>query len=920
MNYRKPILCSIAIGLSISAFAQDKNHSIKGEISDAQTKEVLVGATLYLNNNNKTSTQLDGSFIFRNLPAGSYTLRYNSIGYAPKDTIITINSNTILSLQLNNNSSVLSEVEVTRSVNKESDSYARKLEKIAPGVINTVSANAIMQSPDMTIANVLQRMSGVSLERSSSGEGRHAIIRGMDQRYNYTLVNGIKIPSPDNKNRYVPLDIFPSDLVERIEVHKTLTPDMEGDAVGGVVNLVMKNAPANGLYLKASASAGLSQNLLDNGYNRFPVTAINKKSPYQLHGPDYNATADDFTRENYNYSHQSAPVNSFATFAIGNRYIDKKLGVMLGLSYQNVFNGYKSFYSPAEPLSTDGTFLVKHANIRDYSTQQKRTAASLKMDYALNAKNKISLYTLYANLTEAQTRITQDTIITPPRTNFGNGQVWYFGRSRYQDQKVLNTTLQGEHQLSNALLMDWSAVYSKANNKLPDFGEYEHDGGINPDGTPLLDIIQNFRREWWRNSDRDFAGYLNIQYSSQINELPFSIKAGGLIRDKKRDNYYDSYTLRPTDVDGKQQIWSGIENFQWYVSTPKGSPASANNYNANEKIIAGYTMAKISLNKLEAIAGVRIEKTEQGYVTQLPETIEGKTASYNYTSILPSLNLKYLLTDISNIRLVYFSAVNRPGFFEPVPYSMQGDDFTEHGNYNVKHATAQNIDTRYELFLPKNAQLLVGAFYKKIKDPIEYGFAFTGNQASVAYQPGNYGDASNYGFELVAEKYFGPIGIRANYTYTNSSITTSKRQPYKDEDTQAQIRILDEKRPLQGQSAHLANAALLYKNSETGTDVQFNWQFTGPRIALVSPYYGMDYWMKGMHTFDASAEQEITKNIFLFAKLQNLFGSKYQVYINKQPDNINIMPFQNVASGQTLMQRNEMGRMYLLGLRFDLNK
>jgi len=279
-----------------------------------------------------------------------------------------------------------------------------------------------------------------------------------------------------------------------------------------------------------------------------------------------------------------------------------------------------------------------------------------------------------------------------------------------------------------------------------------------------------------------------------------------------------------------------------------------------------------------------------------------------------------LITDRANLRLVYYSAINRPGFFEPVPYSMQGDDFSEHGNFNIKHATAQNIDARYELFLPKNAQILVGAFYKNIKNPIEYGFSFTGNQASVAYQPNNYGDANNVGLELVAEKYFGQFGIRGNYTYTHSSIVTSKRQPYKDDQTQAQIRILDEKRPLQGQSAHLANAALLYKNSQSGTDIQFNWQFTGKRIALVSPYYGMDYWMKDMSTFDASAEQKLSTRFSLFAKVQNVFGSKYQVYLKKQPTNIDIMPFQDIASGQTLMQRNEMGRVYQLGLRFDFNK
>jgi outer membrane receptor for ferrienterochelin and colicin len=130
---------------------------------------------------------------------------------------------------------ILGAVEVvtnTRLGNTEAS--ARATERNAMNVMNVISAREIEFSPDVTVANVVQRVSGVSLERSSSGDGQHAIVRGMDKRYNYTLVNGIKIPSPDPKNRYVPLDIFPSELLDRLEVTKALTPSMEGDAIGGL--------------------------------------------------------------------------------------------------------------------------------------------------------------------------------------------------------------------------------------------------------------------------------------------------------------------------------------------------------------------------------------------------------------------------------------------------------------------------------------------------------------------------------------------------------------------------------------------------------------------------------------------------------------------------------------------------------------
>ena len=95
------------------------------------------------------------------------------------------------------------------------------------------------------------------MERDASGEASYAILRGMDKRYNYTLVNGVKIPSPDDKNRYIPLNIFPSDLMDRLVVAKSLTADMEGDAAGGVVDMVMKDAPSRRM-LQANASVGLT--------------------------------------------------------------------------------------------------------------------------------------------------------------------------------------------------------------------------------------------------------------------------------------------------------------------------------------------------------------------------------------------------------------------------------------------------------------------------------------------------------------------------------------------------------------------------------------------------------------------------------------------------------------------------------------
>jgi outer membrane receptor protein involved in Fe transport len=895
---------------------------VKGTVLDAATNDQLVGATIQIPDLKlSASARLDGSFGFKLPAAGAYRFRFRYIGYVSKDTTIEIYAGKRLNIRLYPTHSQLNTITIADKVNHETEGSAKRIEQSSPNELNVVSARAIQLSPDITVANVLQRVSGVSVERSGSGDGRYAIIRGMDKRYNYTLVNGIKIPSPDSKNRYVPLDIFPADLVERIEVSKTLTPDMEGDAIGGVVNMVMKNAP-NQFYFNASASTGYSENALEHGFNAFPVSAINKQSPFEQNGAAYLAKPSDFTRDNLNYTNKNFTPNTMANLSIGNRFFDKKLGVMLGGSYQNTYRSYTNIFVPGDQYidqtNAVGVLQIKHANFRDYSTQVTRTALNTKIDYNFNDKNTISGYALYTILDDAQSRLTRDTIQTgaSTRTGYGTGEVWYYGRSKYQHQSILNTTLDGKHMLLPGLKFNWIGAYSLAQNNVPDQAEYEYDTGFYADGTnpkPYQHgntISTRMDRIWQDNTDKDLSGYANLAYSNKLMEVPFTVTVGGMYRDKKRNNRYQDYIL---NTDGTQQQWIDIYHYSWSVSNPNGSPANYNTYRATEDVTAGYGMLKFKIGNLETLAGARLESTDLDYNTDALDSQAGKTGTISYSDVLPSVNFKYILNSKTNLRLSYFASINRPTFYEIVPGGNVGDDYTETGNALLKHATADNFDFRYELFPKANEQILLGAFYKKIYNPIEYGF--TGNKFDT-YEPQNFGDATNYGFEAVFEKYLGNFGLRANYTYTNSSITTTKFQTFNNQ-TVAQLPL--QTRPLQGQSANIANAALLYKNAKKGIDVQIAWQFTGERIALVSPVYEFDQWQKGLNTIDLSAEKRFKKHFAVFAKVQNLLNTPDETFI-KQPTTGNPYPvsYEVPGSSQTLASKSVYGQNYQLGLRYTL--
>ena len=192
---------------------------VKGLVKDAQTGEELMGATIYVKNQPAigTTTGLDGTFILKNLPANQrVTLVCSYISYQPIELEVNADVEEPILFALESAALGLEEVTVIASNPGRTESGARGIERQAMNVVNVMSAKAIELSTDITVANVIQRMSGVTVERNSSGEGQYAILRGMDKRYNYTLINGVKIPSPDNKNRFVPLDIFPSEMLDRL--------------------------------------------------------------------------------------------------------------------------------------------------------------------------------------------------------------------------------------------------------------------------------------------------------------------------------------------------------------------------------------------------------------------------------------------------------------------------------------------------------------------------------------------------------------------------------------------------------------------------------------------------------------------------------------------------------------------------------
>ncbi len=912
------IISCCFIFLSFSANSQSFNLS--GVVSDKSNSEVLTGAAIVLEGTSLFAMSgLDGSFIIRNIPAGEYNVTISFISFESITMPVIIDGNTRLDIGLEPASLDIAGVEIVATRIASTESSARATERNASNVMNVISAREIELSPDVTVANVVQRVSGVSLERSSSGDGQHAIVRGMDKRYNYTLVNGIKIPSPDPKNRYVPLDIFPAELLDRLEVTKALTPDMEGDAIGGVMDMKMKDAPDRFVF-SVNIGTGYNQLFLERPYLSYERSETAIESPRQINGTEHRASINDFKIDNLDVSNGKPPVNQIYGLSIGNRFMQGKLGVILAGSYQNTFRGANSLFFETDVERETNNPFYNTVQTREFSSQQMRAGLHSKIDYRINRNHKLNLYNAIISLSDFETRAVADTNLRIGRAQGpGTGRISERERIGYRTQQVLNSTLQGDHELHQNILLNWSAVYSRALNDEPDLAEVVRRTGTsrNSSGDIVHEvnlIDRDLRRRWVSNSDNDLAGYVDLSYFSTIGPAQIMYSAGGMYRAKERSNFYDQYLFRASPI---YQEWTGdIYQHSWNLFNTQGTPTDPLNYESYENVLGYYGRLKIDVTNFQVLGGVRLENTDFGWVSNAPPQTDGRTGSINYTDLLPSIHLKYMPVTTVNLRTSYFRSLSRPNFYEVIPYSINEDDYRERGNPYLERTTADNFDLRLEYFPTTLDQLLVGVFHKTIEDPIESALLIDGQ--AIFLQPNNFGTATNMGLEIDLTKYFRNFGIRAFYNFTDSRITTTKIFRFRDTEGNLTSREEMQTRPLQGQSRHISNISLLYKDQKRKLDVQLAMVYTGGRIISVSPYLDNDIWQRGFTQLDLSVEKGFAGNFRAYVKINNLLDTPMRADI-RLPNTFNREQVPYLDLTENLMVREDYYRMNMLvGIKFNL--
>jgi outer membrane cobalamin receptor len=933
-------LLFVLLCFSYCAFAS----SIKVRVTDQATQKPIANVLVKISSTAVTGlTDTAGVCYLDKIPAGNITLMFSAVNYKQQAINLTISGDktTALNISLEKLQIALNEVVITARVNPRSDQQSRLTERNTIAAVDIASGDLIEHTGSISAGDVVQHIQGLSITRTSTGNTDKAIIRGMEAKYSYTLINGFKIPSPDDKSRYISLDLFPAGLLQSVQVYKSLTTDMEGDAIGGVVNMVMRQPPDDPL-LQVNLNTGYSGHYFDKQYRTFNSDVVQNHSPYERFGPSHYANGADFSKNNLSFQNSRPLPDVNFNLLVGRKFFNNKLGFIAAADYKNIKTGSDGFFIP---LNTQPNLnnVPAFSDFYKHSYYNNKIAVSTSEQFVFrpDSANKFTLSHFYLDQKDIETRSTVDTSLILGRSGVGTGRIYVSDRSRVHEQQINNINLKGNHSYHD-LNIDWAGQFSIANGRYPDWSELTANTGrlLAPDNTiiqsPLL--LAPLNRIWLSNKEKDLDIYLDLHYKPEFFHQKLTLSGGGLIRRKNRDNFYNSYTFTPTI----NEPFTDINNAVWVndngPQNPLGNVNNPNNYTAKEDINAFYIMADLQSGRSEFSGGLRLEQTDQNFISTLdPNVSYGKIVNISYKDWLPDLHWKYALNDKQQLKASYFKGISRPALYDITFATIAYEDYLVAGNPFLKRTQADNFDLNYTWYQTKSTQLKASVFYKHIVDAYEKTLLngddelYPIPQNGLSYTPAgqlteqlkNTGTAVNYGAELSYSYSWLNFVITGSYTYTSSNITRMKKlltRANPDNPASNLVTVTKaEQGPLEGQSKHLANINLLYKNLPGNWLANLSVIYTGKRIDLVSPWYNLDYWQRQNITVNLSAEKKLSNKFKLRLSAANLFNNGIidDILVPNPNGSGNLLPGQLQTSKITILKQN-FSAYYQLGLSYQL--
>jgi len=802
-----------------SASAQGGKGSISGHVTDSGNG-ILQGAQITVEPEGATAvSDMQGQFLIVALNPGGHTVTVSYVGFATGTKSMTVSAGQVANADFqlaveSQNSQVL--VTAERAAG-EAEQINRQI--AADNIVQVLSSDVIRSLPNANMADALGRLPSVTLERDE-GEGKYVQIRGTEPRLTNVTIDGINVPSPENNVRQIKLDAIPADIVESVEINKTLQANMDSDGIGGSVNLVTKTASERPT-VNVSGMGGYTPIIGGRGLVE-------------------------------------------TTGTIGQRFgANKRFGALIGGSYDWNGRGIDDQEPGTDAINNNGApgaAFFDGDDLRNYRYYRSRWGLAGSTDYKLAEGSNLYLHGFYSDFKNYGDRWVYHINDNTPGLNLFNGSGGnprFNASIRRPDYAIANLVMGGKHVLTTTwFAWDVSASRSRQlerGDPQANFGVNDTFNTANPNGSACRYDIANtknvFRPQWTApcfaeiadpaNFDLtsvDLYGHglsaqLNLQVTGafakryHIGSRLATVEVGGRLRNAhKFDNsftttmdpnggvslplsmfknnvtntgyYGGGYPVGPFVDYTKVLAYFNANPTQFSLdpSTQNTPGYNTTNYDLVERVSAAYVMNTVDLtNRVRLVAGLRFEHTNLDTLVPSFDDTNAFTGlvmnSGSYLKVLPSAMLRVSINNDTDFRIAYGRGLGRPNptdIAQAVSYTKnQAINTATVGNPNLKAETADNFDFLVEHSLKPFGTISAGVFYKRLTDPI---VSTTVRENPFSPVPGvtgiydvsesiNAGDAHVAGFEAAYLQHLtflpgllGGLGISANYGYTSSRI------------------------------------------------------------------------------------------------------------------------------------------------------
>lgn len=906
---------------SVPASAGD----IRGRVSDEISNSALPGAVVSIEGSSVSVTaNRDGSFLFANVKPGSYTLRVDYVGYPDKSVTVSVGEGlATVAIALGREESLES---VTVTGQRQAERVALQVKRTADSIIETLYSNDVGKLPDQNVAEAVRRLPGISIT-TDQGEGRYVIIRGAAPNLTNVTVNGQTAPAPEPDSRQVKLDDIPASLVGSLTVVKSLTPDLDANAIAGQLDISTLSAfDRNGPFAYGRFSAG--------------HYAMNGRTPFEgdlTAGTVFGGNDQFGIVASANYSKR--PIQSW-NFGAG------------GPSWNTV-------------SGTAGTAVLPSTlQLRDYNLFRIRGGAVLNFDWKVNEHLELFSRNTYSSFSDNETRdrftfnvptsaASYSALGTTTGTFTTGGSANRYVRSREEDDHTWNFSLGGKYT-EGVNLLKIQGTFSEAIKTDPRRDEWTFKTSastisgtydlsdpvylVTPDASAydaskyVFSGISHANREAAENLYQ-----LRADYERVIDGLGdgATLKAGfkWTERDKKNTQWQQSFkankgtpaaslTLTSFAYDG---LGAGRGDYVYddrYLVGPRidykaaeayfltahgtrdcdtstgggfycdvaGSISASNsaNYRVREDVVAGYVMANLKFGNLELVPGVRVEDTDGSYgatIVKLAGSTPVLTPSVTnkrYTDIFPGLNAKYTLAEDLILRGAITTAIGRPDYNNLPPYVVVDTtaNTVSMGNPDLKPLHSRNFDLSAEYYLPGQGVIALSAFYKDIDDPI-----FTMQRVDAT--GGTYGGVGTTGATTVSGFANASSGKIKGVEINLSDQFTFLPSPLDGLGASANLAVIDSSAtgtpgrtdtlPMFNQSKYVGTAQVFYE--KYGVTARLAYSYRSKYLLTVGSNTANDVYVGQYGTLDARVGYDISSRLSVYFEAANINSAAYRTYI-----------------------------------------